>query len=554
MKPRYFASLAILGFLAALAPAQRGLACDLTCSNNVYYGWRAYQSDNHAEALKYWRDSAAQGSGEAMHGIGTLHLEGKAVPRDMRAAADWFRKGAEAGYWAAKIDYARQLILGDAIEQDIASAALWLRRSVFENGVVNGTVALDQASADIHHEYDSDKYLCWRHPSRIERFTDFVRELVPQNNARNSAEAFGKGDGLLGGRKHVYYFRSTAQTEAYLLHNGATKCGLYEWNPNRKPSSRAVEAHYVDLGWVRRALKAAIILEPAEEIYWIDYARAWAISSLEFPRNLRLATDAWEHVWAMLAGQDPQLRQARLRRLREEFGFSLDRSVLAEIAELHLRQANFDAAFFFASQIYDDWIDGAITEEMDNLAAATGIARGGVPGLEDAKQMVEAVRNRDGRRASWSNAVDREDRHFPWQEFCGTRGRPSEKSIMLVDAMQQLASAASKAGNVYAKYELYQMVRLGQNIRQDAQDYIDYFQNYTCDPDKRIPDFDEVGAYIDDARAAMPIPKLSRVGTLLLAQGEAAADAGNFESARRAYQDLVNSYEPWYPPAYFNRA
>jgi uncharacterized protein len=50
-----------------------------------------------AQAADWFRKGAEAGDGGAMAGLGFCYAQGQGVERDPAQAVDWFRKGAEAG-------------------------------------------------------------------------------------------------------------------------------------------------------------------------------------------------------------------------------------------------------------------------------------------------------------------------------------------------------------------------------------------------------------------------------------------------------------------------
>jgi TPR repeat protein len=69
-------------------------------------GVAAYQRGRHDVAFKAFSDAAARGDARAQRSLGLMHERGDGVPRDMAAAAEWYRKAVALGLAGAQFNLA----------------------------------------------------------------------------------------------------------------------------------------------------------------------------------------------------------------------------------------------------------------------------------------------------------------------------------------------------------------------------------------------------------------------------------------------------------------
>lgn len=80
-----------------------------------------------------------------MNLVGRFHEEGRAVPRDLDLAHQWYRRSAEAGDFRGQFSHATVL----AERGDLAGARVWLERAL-EGGNLNFLrVAREQLAASL---------------------------------------------------------------------------------------------------------------------------------------------------------------------------------------------------------------------------------------------------------------------------------------------------------------------------------------------------------------------------------------------------------------------
>ena len=118
----------VIAFLALLSAAAPAGAQDLEKGKEA--AWRG----DYATALDEFRLLAEQGNAEAQYGLANLYRDGRGVPRDDEAAADWYQRAAEGGLWWAALDlglfYWGQSKAGEAengaAEKALVRVHMWL--------------------------------------------------------------------------------------------------------------------------------------------------------------------------------------------------------------------------------------------------------------------------------------------------------------------------------------------------------------------------------------------------------------------------------------------
>ena len=84
--------------------------------------------------------AAEQQHERAMNLVGRCCEEGWGTPRNLDAAADWYRRSAEAGYFRGQYNWASLLLKAGRFEE----AASW-----FERAAAGGTAAMRRAVAEL---------------------------------------------------------------------------------------------------------------------------------------------------------------------------------------------------------------------------------------------------------------------------------------------------------------------------------------------------------------------------------------------------------------------
>jgi TPR repeat protein len=91
-------------------------------------------------AHRSYMKAAQQGHERAMSLVGRCCEEGWGTRRNLDAAADWYRRSAEAGYFRGQYNWASMLLKAGRFEE----AAAW-----FERAAAGGTAAVRRAVAEL---------------------------------------------------------------------------------------------------------------------------------------------------------------------------------------------------------------------------------------------------------------------------------------------------------------------------------------------------------------------------------------------------------------------
>ena len=90
----------------------------------------AFRRGQYYAAMPVYRQLADAGDSSAMAVVGTMYEKGgEGVPKDIRLAAQWHLKAAEAGNSAAMQTIGLDYMVGDGVPQDYAKAAYWLKQA-----------------------------------------------------------------------------------------------------------------------------------------------------------------------------------------------------------------------------------------------------------------------------------------------------------------------------------------------------------------------------------------------------------------------------------------
>lgn len=109
-------------------------------SNAEAEGWLEkgnsyYESEDYAEAVKWYRKAAEQGLAVAQNDLGVCYENGEGVPQDYAEAVKWYRKAAEQGNVEAQSNLGNCYQLGNGVTQDFAEAAKWHRKAAEQGNV-----------------------------------------------------------------------------------------------------------------------------------------------------------------------------------------------------------------------------------------------------------------------------------------------------------------------------------------------------------------------------------------------------------------------------------
>jgi hypothetical protein len=123
--PRLFRRLAstCLIFIMVAAP---GLGSGRLAAASFAEGLAAFDAGDYRAAYNHWRPLAEAGNPEAQVALaGLLESGGPGVGRDLRAAADWYRKAALAGDTVAQMNLGQFYSEGRGVPQDRVCALAW---------------------------------------------------------------------------------------------------------------------------------------------------------------------------------------------------------------------------------------------------------------------------------------------------------------------------------------------------------------------------------------------------------------------------------------------
>jgi uncharacterized protein len=89
---------------------------------------------NYAEALKWFRLAAAQGSAGAQFFLGNMYLSGQGVPESYAEAVKWYRLAADQGNATAQVFLGNMYAYGQGVSQDYVRAHMWFNLSAAHGG------------------------------------------------------------------------------------------------------------------------------------------------------------------------------------------------------------------------------------------------------------------------------------------------------------------------------------------------------------------------------------------------------------------------------------
>ena len=92
-------------------------------------GNEAVRRKDYAEAMRWYREAADQGSAVAQINIGSLYQNGWGVARDYVEAMGWYRKAADRGNALAQNHIGLLYQNGWGVPQDSAEAQVWMQKA-----------------------------------------------------------------------------------------------------------------------------------------------------------------------------------------------------------------------------------------------------------------------------------------------------------------------------------------------------------------------------------------------------------------------------------------
>ena len=90
-------------------------------------GEAAYEKQDYAEAMRWYRVAADQGNPQAQVQIGNLYTDGQGVAQDYGEAMGWFQKAAVQGNYEAQNNIGWFYLSAWGVTQDYGEAMRWFR-------------------------------------------------------------------------------------------------------------------------------------------------------------------------------------------------------------------------------------------------------------------------------------------------------------------------------------------------------------------------------------------------------------------------------------------
>jgi TPR repeat protein len=86
-------------------------------------------AQDHAEAVKWFRQAADQGNADAQFNLGVMYATGQGIAQDRAEAVKWFRQAANQGNTAVQFNLGKMYATGQGVAQDPAEAVKWFRQA-----------------------------------------------------------------------------------------------------------------------------------------------------------------------------------------------------------------------------------------------------------------------------------------------------------------------------------------------------------------------------------------------------------------------------------------
>jgi hypothetical protein len=87
----------------------------------------AYERNDYAEAVKWYRLAADQGDAQAQSNLGFMYDNGRGVAQDFAEAVKWYWLAADQGHAPAQFNLGVKYKNGQGVTQDFAEAVKWFR-------------------------------------------------------------------------------------------------------------------------------------------------------------------------------------------------------------------------------------------------------------------------------------------------------------------------------------------------------------------------------------------------------------------------------------------
>ena len=111
------------------AVAERGDAQSQFELGCAFFSGSLGVAKDEAEAVKWFRKAAEQGSADAQCNLGFCYAKGDGVAKDEAEAVKWFRKAAEQGDAQAQCNLGAAYYSGQGVAKDVEEAGKWTRKA-----------------------------------------------------------------------------------------------------------------------------------------------------------------------------------------------------------------------------------------------------------------------------------------------------------------------------------------------------------------------------------------------------------------------------------------
>ena len=141
----------------------------------MYYDGKGVPKDL-AAAARWFRKAADQGNDAAQGRLGYMYYNGEGVPKDLAVAARWFRKAADQGDDAAQVMLGSMYYKGEGVPKDLVAAARWYRKAADQGN--------DFAQAALGYMYQKGEGV----PKNLAAAARWYRKAADQGNDFAQAE------------------------------------------------------------------------------------------------------------------------------------------------------------------------------------------------------------------------------------------------------------------------------------------------------------------------------------------------------------------------------
>jgi TPR repeat protein len=149
----------------------------------------AYEAKNYASARELAEPCAKGGNPDCQFILARLFETGSGGPKDPGAAADWYRKAADAGLAKARYNLGALYYSGEGVPKDPRAAAEWFSKAAYQNhaGAQFNLAALYETGDGVPKSLSEARR--W--------YTEVAEKAVDKQLAAEAQEALDK----LGGRR-----------------------------------------------------------------------------------------------------------------------------------------------------------------------------------------------------------------------------------------------------------------------------------------------------------------------------------------------------------------